>query len=295
MPVESPHRRVTTLSWLFVAVAMFLIGMGLIAASSADVNSDHPFWKAFSGNIGGVLLATGLISLLWELISRRVFLSEVFSVARLSEDIKRSGLHRLTTNFQHDVEWPELLGSAKRIDVFVSYARTWRNNNLSLLRAFAGRSGNQMNLILPDPDNADVMRELARRYSTTPQTVQDRVNETINAFAGMFDKRQGGKGQLSIWVTEVTPVFTFYRIDKKYVIAAYRHRPDRGDIPTLVCDRRGELTDFIDREYEYFTSESTQGVKKIFPPPKNVPVEGCLESELVQDRKTDQTQSHIST
>src|SRR5690348_17009571 len=114
MPVESPLRRVTTLSWLLAAILMVLAGLALVAASSADTENSHPFWKAFSGNVGGVLLATGLISLLWELISKRSFLSEVFSIARLSEDVKRSGLHRLTLDFQHEVEWPELLESAKR-------------------------------------------------------------------------------------------------------------------------------------------------------------------------------------
>jgi hypothetical protein len=293
MPSKSPLRRITTLSWTIVAIGMILLGGFFLYVSSADTVGSYPVVKAFSNNVGGVLLATGLISLLWELVSRRAFLSEVFSIARLSEDVKRSGLHRLTMDFQHEVEWPELLESARRIDVFVSYARTWRNQNLSRLRAFAERPGSQMNLILPDPDNEEVIRELARRYSTNPEAIRDRVNEAISAFMLMFDRKKGAKGQLSIWVTTATPVFTFYRIDKKYILSTYRHRSDRGDILTLVCDRKGDLTDFIDREYEYLTDDSAAGVRRVFPPPKSLPAPES--SDPARDRAPDQTQAHSST
>jgi hypothetical protein len=271
MADNSLYRRVTTQLWAIVAILMLIVGASAIYFSSTDRTAA---WSAFGVNVGGVLVATGLISLVWELTSKRSFLSEIFSVAELSEDVLRSGLHRLTTNFQHDVEWPKLLGSARSIDIFFSYGRTWRNANLSLLREFASRTESQMTLILPDPESAEVMSELARRYSATADAMKDRINETIKEFIALFDKQKGAKGQLKIFLTTTTPVFTFYRIDKKYVLATYRHRREKGDVPTLICDRNGEITNFIDLEYEYLTSESMHASRKIFPAPKDVRSDG---------------------
>jgi len=253
-----------------VATVMLVIGVALTVLAATTALDSMIFLKKLAENVGGVLLATGLISILWELISKRAFLSEVFAIARLSEDIKTSGLLRVTTNFQHEIEWPELLTSAKRIDIFVSYARTWRNTNLALLRAFAERQGSVMNLILPDPDDPKVLGELARRYNLKPETIGERISEAIQEFQSMFDRKRSGRGQLSIWVTGTVPIFTFYRVDGRIVIAMYRHRLERGDIPTFICDNKGQLAQFIDKEFNALTDETVRGVRKIFPPDKNV-------------------------
>ena len=256
----SPHRRVMTYWSVIVAVAMIVIGGGSLYFSSPDKSAA---WSLFAANVGGILVATGLISLIWELASKRLFLSEIFSVAELSEDIRRSGLARISTDFHQDLDWSQWLASATTLDVFFAYARTWRNTNRISLQGFARRSGSRMTLILPDPDNIEVMSQLERRFAKSAGSMKDLVNETIDEFTKIFDKKDGAKGRLEIFLTGVAPVFAFYRIDcKNYVITTYTHRDDKAAVPTIVCDRTGGLTDFIDREFDYLTDESKGHTRK---------------------------------
>ncbi len=251
---------------LALVIAIFMVGLGALAIySSSFVTEDaHPAWNAVLTNIGGAIFTTGAISILWDLFSKRAFVSEVFSIAKLSEDIENSGLSRITTNFQHDMEWPTLLRGAKKMAIFFAYARTWRQSNLSSLENFAGQPGNEMTIVLPDPDDDRVMAELARRFQTDVQTARQRIDEAKNEFIRIFTHTKS-KAKLKIWYVKTSPLLSFYRIDGRYVVAAYRHRPGRGDIPTFVCDREGDLTRFVDAEFAAMTDDKEPWTRCVYP------------------------------
>ncbi|MGW6266437.1 hypothetical protein [Cellulosimicrobium funkei] len=237
-----------------IAGAMAVVGAGLLlAASWPKLMEPGSGWQVFVSQLGGILITTGGLGVLWELRGRRDVIEEVLDQVELSSDVKASGIRRASMDWK-SIEWPSLFANAKDIVIFAAYASTWRNNHWSDLTAFSRKQGNSLTVILPDPASEDTMRVLARRYQYTPGKIKDRVEETARAFAGLSSP---AGATVKVYYRDAEPTHTCYRFDDKSVVTLYSHKRARGDVPAFTLES-GSFAEFFLDDLDAVRSQSRE-------------------------------------
>ncbi len=100
------------------------------------------------------------------------------------------------------------------------------------------------------------MHNLADRFGTDMGDVVSRIEEASKYFASIFDDPDS-QTEFELWYTKRCPVFSFYRIDHVAVLATYKHKQERGNIPTLVVEDGGRVFEFLRQEFNYLRDETT--------------------------------------
>lgn len=204
-------------------------------------------------NLGGFLSASIAVSVVWELTVKRNFLYEIFSISRLSADIQQSGLYGISSIF-YPLPWEEYFKKTKVIEVFITYGNTWRNSNASCLRAFAQTNGT-IRVVLPDPNNASLVEELAKRYSKTPAVLKAKIEESINGFNDLLKNKNC---VYELRLTDIAPMFCIYSFDGTKIVTLFTQRVAQHDVPTLIMGDRGSVAEFFTSELEDVIIRSTQ-------------------------------------
>lgn len=209
--------------------------------------------SAFTGQLGGLLFATGVLTVAWDLVGRRAFSREILAKAKLSAEVVESGITRVTDQYLDDVEWAELFNGARHVDIVVAYANTWRNANRSRLESIAASSGSRIRVFLPDPCDRLTVENLAARFGKDQPAVKRLINEAMSEFASLA---KPGGGTVEVFVRPGDPVFSCYRFDNRAVLTLYSHsRARQTSVPTLVM-AGGELFRFVRDEIAAIAAQS---------------------------------------
>ncbi|VTR76302.1 hypothetical protein [Cellulomonas hominis] len=248
-PIES---KVTSLATVLIAAAILVVGLVLMYLSVQGWAEG--IWEAFLGQVGGLLVASGLLTVVWDLFGRRSFATEVLAKAKLSADVVESGITRVTDQYLDDVEWSDLFEGAAHIDIVVAYANTWRNTHRQRLERVARAKDSRIRVFLPDPDDPQTMSNLAQRFDTTPESVVAKINEAIIEYKSLA---QPGGGVVEVYVRAGDALFSAYRFDGRAVLTLYSHgRERRTSVPTWVL-AGGELFSFVRQEIDAICDQST--------------------------------------
>ncbi|WP_445257822.1 hypothetical protein [Nocardioides aurantiacus] len=226
-----------TAGWaLLVAVA----GIACLWGSNTDWFDSRPVREATLNQLGGLLVTTGGLGVLWDLRGRRDMMEEVLEKVKVSSDLTTAGFNRATMEWM-DVPWADLLRSAKEVEIFISRGRSWRTNNWTELQTFATDSSRKLKLYLPNPDHDATVNILAMRYSSQPEKEREEILDTARELAKLA---KGAAADIRIYYRDGDPTYTCYRFDSKVIISLYANRRERGKIPVMVFDD-GTFHDFF--------------------------------------------------
>jgi hypothetical protein len=244
-------QRVTNLTSFLVAAGFVVAGIAFLALASLEYAPRHIWLPSLLGQVGGLLVATGLITVSWELFGKRAFAEEVFSKAQLRADLASSGLERVHDSYLEDVEWASLFENSRSLDIVVAYASTWRNTHRNRLESLVAQEGAKLRVFLPDPHDDQTMSVLARRFKTTETALQAKVEEAIVDFRDLERF-----GNVEIYTRAGDAVFSCYRFDRRAVLTLYSHSQERRtSVPTfLVGD--GVLRDFVRTDIDAIKRQS---------------------------------------
>ncbi len=244
----------TNRSVVTIALVAVLLGIGLFWLDD-QVSSDS--WSAIINNIGGLVIATGLLAVGWELLGKRAFADELIAKVQLRTDVVGSGLQRITDQYLEDVEWADLIVGAQKVDIVVHYANTWRNAHHQRLQAVAANKKARMRIFLPDPDDEQTLITLARRFDRPADDIEKDIRQAIREFTEMHTP---GGADLQVYLRAGDMVFSCYRFDSRAVLALYSHSRRRSLVPTFVVGS-GNIWDFVYGEVQEIQKQSRQ----IFP------------------------------
>lgn len=237
--------RVTTLSAWITGIALLGVGLLLMWWSGAVVDVR---WSSLLAQVGGVLVATSVLSLAWDILGRRALANEILAKAKLSTDLLESGVASVETDFYKGPDWESLFSSSGRLDLFVSWGRTWRTNERSRIQQFMRRGG-KCRVFLPDPRDERTVGILAQRFSKTKAEVQRTIAAAVDDYRDMHPA-------IEVHLRKGEPMFTFYRFDNAAIYAPYNHGGARRlPVPALVMSS-GKLMDFIDQELAIIEHQS---------------------------------------
>lgn len=240
-----------TLRTVMIGGAAVLSG-GLLMWWSTAWTKSEPL-SAFLGQVGGLLLATGVLAVAWDLFGRRSFAREVLAKARLSADVTDSGVTKITDQYLEEVAWEELFDGAKHVDIVVAYAATWRNMHWARLQAVASTQSAAIRIFLPDPDDLDTVANLARRFDVTADAVRVLIRDARDAFASL--SRSGG-ASVQVYYRPGDALFSCYRFDQRAVFTLYSHSKERRtSVPTFVV-ASGDLFKFIRNDIDAIAGQS---------------------------------------
>jgi hypothetical protein len=246
------HKKITNYRAIITSIAFSVIGFVALGAAETNWLTPYVALKAFISQLGGLLLATGLLTIFWELVAKREFANEMYSIARIATDIKEAGIERGTLRYLEDVEWDRLFESAHEIDIFVSYASTWRKVHDSRLNAAASKRGTKIRIFLPDPRDDQHLTVLALRFGKTVEELRSDIVKSTRDFANLI-KPEGA--ELEIYHRKGDVLFSFYRFDNRAVLAMYSHGRVRTGVPTFVVSN-GNIFDFVARDLKAIVDQS---------------------------------------
>ncbi|MGO9296699.1 MAG: hypothetical protein ACLP52_22960 [Streptosporangiaceae bacterium] len=250
---RSIQSKVTTRSAIVLGLS-FVIAGGLLLwwSGTSEWKSNEPV-QAFLGQLGGLVLATGLLAVAWDLFGRRAFADEVLAKARLSADVAQAGIVRVTNQYLAEVEWATLFRNVSKLDIVVAYGATWRNTHRASLQQVARQSDARIRIFLPDPDDDRTVAVLADRFNTASADLVAKINEAIRDFQSLAVP---GGATIEVWLRAGDAVFSCYRFDSNAVLTLYSHgRERRSQVPTFVIGG-GELFDFVYSELTAIAAQS---------------------------------------
>jgi hypothetical protein len=169
--------------------------------------------------------------------------------ADLSESIRDSGVHDVFRRFYREVPWGDLFHNARDFDLVANYARTWKNMNRDMLRELANHPKATIRIVLANPDNPDLMCELARRYDLSVVEVTACVRESLSDFAALL---AGRAADCRIHVSDRAASYTCYRFDDAFVFTLFSNNNAKADRPGFLLKRDGTLTRFLREEFEEY-------------------------------------------
>ena len=158
--------------------------------------------------------------------------------------LQSSGLLELQLDFYKKVDWSNLLSASSEIDLFFTYARSWRRQLTKELNALSSRPV-RLRVLLPDtsPGNTTAISEIAKRAGDTEANIVAYIDDAIKYYKGIGAE---------VWCCDQAQLFTSYRFDDVVVAAMYNHRRGHAaTLPVLVCEAGGELFDFFREDFEY--------------------------------------------
>lgn len=245
------QRRITNLGSIFLSLVFVVLGVGLIYLTEHyDPWTGMKAFQALTRDFGSLFVVTGAFTILWEVAGRRVLFDEFWSKAQLAESIRAAGLRHIAKSFRTEVDWPDLFRDTSKLDIFFAYGRTWRNTHAEHLERLISREDSRLRIVMPDPEHLPTMTDLAHRFSMSPEEVAGLVQETTREFQ-LFRTRIGvNADRVQLWYLPTPPVFTFYRFDRKAVLALYTHRKGREPVPAFVVEAEGYLYDFVRHELD---------------------------------------------
>lgn len=250
---ERLNLRMLATSLVIAGIGVFLLYV--TADSTKPVWTKHPSWQSVLQQLGGLLLVTTAITLLWESIGKRAFLDEILAKAKISKELSFSGITQVTDSFHRDIGWRDYFDSANKLDIFFTYGKTWRNTHLEDFQRFVARHGARLRVVLPDPEDDQVVRELARRFKYTTEKLIELIREAEKYFRDLQSQAVKNGASVELWFLPAAPHFTFYRFNKIVIVALYSHRRERTPVPTFVCESGGTFYEYIRREFDAMISE----------------------------------------
>lgn len=212
-------------------------------------------------NCGSFVIASVVMALIFEFWQLRALLDDLFRQVRRNEQLQRAQLSGFSVSFHDNLPWDELFSESSRLDVFVTYAATWRNAQRSKLEKFVSHADAALEVILPDPDNKTIIGELAARFGMNPEDLAKRIKDATDDFISLA---RSAKGSVKVYYCQRAPHFSFYRFNNRVVYASYRHQPGRGAILTLVGNRGGELYEWVRAEW-YGVKDAADLTRQVFP------------------------------
>jgi hypothetical protein len=237
-----------TMRILLVSLMLIVGGLVLLFVSGYVHEAGYLKTATLLEESGAAVFISGVLATLWELAGKRAFSDEILAKANMSRDLADAGIEVVSPSFQDGrIRWDQLFKNSRKLDIFISYGHTWRNTQMERIDKLLSGSSASLRVILPDPEDEQVLENLSVRFSMK----REEVKGAIEAAKEFFDHRKKkAKGTVEIHFTRALPVFSFYLFNHKAVFALYNHRLELHPVPSFVCDEDGFLFQFFTEEFE---------------------------------------------
>ncbi len=198
-----------------------------------------------------LLTAIGVstIAIVWETTVRRQFLTEVRETLKVSENLHRSGIVRVRSDFG-DVSWETFYEEADRIDLAVFHARDTISHNRDYIIKAAKR-GIPIRVKFPDPANNSLISILnGDDDSYEKEGLINSIIESINYFIGLAEEIDNS--DIIVKIVSMPFPFSIYKSTDKMsvLILSKQMKYNYSNLVIFECDGQGQMAGFSEKNIE---------------------------------------------
>jgi hypothetical protein len=235
-------------AWL-LAIGFLTFGIAALWSSAYWHDHDGPeTWVVLMREIGALLFVTSAVTVLWDLRGKRALTREILAAARLSAEIDAAGLKSVSAPYMK-IDWDELFSGACHVDLFFTYANTWRNTHATAMYKVAARSEARMRIVLPDPTHDPLIATIAARFALETEDLRKRIDNAIEDLHRLR-KQAATPTAVELRLTRFFPAYSYYRFDGHGVMTPFAQVPGRFEVPTLEFGGEGFLFDFYAKQFD---------------------------------------------
>lgn len=265
MSETAVYRQRTNRTTLLLSVIPLIIGVGLIYLSGFLEN--HPRYASLTRELGSVFIAAVCLAGLWEFAAKRSFMVELLAASNLADRIHTTGVVGLSTRWSVDIPWDRLFIQASQIDIFLAYGVTWRGLFTGQLRQFATTHGTRCRIVLPDPDNENLVRAVAAQFGKDYDGMRTRIVSAKEDFVAAFEGIANPAFSYEIWYSQKPPLFSFYIFGEHAVVTLFRHVSAASNGIGFTVERGGDYYQFLSDEFKGFVDGERPLARRVVPTP----------------------------
>jgi len=230
------------------SILIALLGLVMLYVSAPVQAAGYHRSGTLLEESGAAIFISGVLAALWEKAGKRAFADEILAKANMSRDLAEAGMDVVTHSFKDErINWDQLFKNACRLDLFVAYGHSWRNTQSERIDRLLSDPNATIRVVLPDPDDEDMVKGLSGRFEMEPDVVKQEIEETRKFFERRIKK---ARGKVEVYFSRIMPLFTFYLFNNKVVFALYNHRRGQQLVPSFICSKEGFLFQFFSDEFE---------------------------------------------
>lgn len=247
----------TNLLSIIVCLLLVIGGVALLFWSN-----DPKIWigqEAFQvlvRDLGSLSIVSVAIAFIWELVAKRAFVDELLTKAQISQELSASGIVQFTYEPQ-PINWDDLFLNTHNVDVLFAYGKNWRGTHENKLNKIASNAGNRIRIVLPDPENEIVVKDLSIRVNKTVDGIRERILEARKDFSQLRVRNANSGAYIEIWYIAVSPTYTLFKFDKAVVMSLYSYLRIKGGVPHIVAMKGGSLYNSLSYEFESLLNENS--------------------------------------
>lgn len=207
-------------------------------------------WRIFILTLFSTIATVILANVLWEVIAKENFAKTILEQVRISENIARSGIDSVYVDFK-EIDWGKEFRNTKTFTAAFTYAYSWRSNNESYIKKFVAKASrrNKMNIIVPDPENSEIMSDLDRRFNFENGATKKKVEDCIKFFVDLG---------ATVYLYNGTLQASYYKMDKECIMSFFTHTKEKGTVPTLKAAKNGNMYNYISTELDSLINHSSR-------------------------------------
>lgn len=256
---------------LTIAITVFLGFSLLVLSNYLQEHGAQSIWVSIVRDLASLFIGSMVLSIIWEFYTKRSLMEEFFYSNNISHDIGKTGLMNITDRWNGVIDWPSELNQTNNLCIFFIYGSTWLKTNNSYLKRFAQNPRNKAVFILPNPNHRLIMESLAFRLETsegrlTLEAMSDKINESIQEIKAIYKSEP--EQRLEIYIVDTIPVYSYYELDNKVIIAFYKHKKCRDDVPHIVFNKSGTLFGYFSKDIFDMLDNPLSNKRLIFPEKK---------------------------
>ncbi len=155
-----------------------------------------------------------------------------------------------------NVNWRSLLSYAeKTVDLIVYYCPAWVDAHREEIKAFLSRPGTKLRLIMSDPRNPLILREIRKMFSEFSEAeIFVNIRATQKKLNEILESIEGPKGALEFFLLPRLLNYPCHRFDNEVVVFSLfeMHRQRKLDAPAVVVNLLDspQLRDFFEQEWD---------------------------------------------
>ncbi len=248
-------RQLTNLRLVILNVLAVFVGTFVLRV----VSTPQSFPTMLATAVGSALIASGVIGLSLELLLHRSVAREVRESLALDREIVEWGIVGLGDRWPRDDWVTSAFRNATHVNVVCHWDEVWTMGGLWREEFHRAHSrGVTFDVLLPDPGNERLMRQLSQKAALGGAAVVDigvRVAALAAAFSNIespatFRPSSKRRRQVELRVVDFPQPYTCYRFGNVGVMRALPAHNQGIACPILLLQNEGKLWNFVSEDFD---------------------------------------------
>jgi hypothetical protein len=251
-----------------------IFGLGLLwLANYLEGKNFLEIYVSITRDLASLAIGSMVLSFVWELYSKGAFMRELEYTNQISYDVGQAGLISVKEKWGNLIDWTKEFKETDNFFVFFIYGDTWVKSNYDALLDYAKRRGTKATFVFPQPKNTELMKMIGYRLANsearpTPSEIRKKIENSTKEILSIYKKVDNPTARLKIMYVNSLPVYSYYEMDTLAIVAFYKHKRRRDDVPHMKLSKSGTLFKYFSNDIHEMMKDKFSEVEIMYPEQK---------------------------